>query len=156
MSTKPGSSLLEKYHAFMATRNGPDALSRDSLVLAVVLIVIALFLSGAARTIVLFLGFVALVYCYFRLFSSNTDQRRRENDAYAVSRARLVGKVTAPFKKAGDTGAKAARRAGQQAKDREHRYFACPKCGQEVRVPVGVGKIRVTCPKCGEKFDRKA
>ena len=40
-------------------------------------------------------------------------------------------------------------------KDRQHRYFACPKCRQTVRVPRGKGKISITCPKCREKFIRK-
>jgi len=41
-------------------------------------------------------------------------------------------------------------------KDREHRYFDCPKCRQMVRVPRGKGKISITCPKCREKFVRKS
>ena len=40
-------------------------------------------------------------------------------------------------------------------KDREHRYFSCPKCQQPVRVPRGKGKIAITCPKCREKFIKK-
>lgn len=37
-------------------------------------------------------------------------------------------------------------------KDREHRYFRCPKCGQTVRVPRGRGKINIRCPRCNERF----
>ena len=40
-------------------------------------------------------------------------------------------------------------------KDREHRYFDCPKCRQLVRVPRGKGKIAITCPRCREKFVKK-
>ena len=40
-------------------------------------------------------------------------------------------------------------------KDRQHKYFDCPKCRQPVRVPRGKGKIAITCPKCKEKFIRK-
>ena len=40
-------------------------------------------------------------------------------------------------------------------KDKEHRYFICPKCRQPVRVPKGKGKISITCPKCSEKFIKK-
>ena len=40
-------------------------------------------------------------------------------------------------------------------KDREHRYFDCPKCHQTVRVPKGKGKIAISCPKCREKFVKK-
>ena len=40
-------------------------------------------------------------------------------------------------------------------KDRQHRYFDCPKCHQMVRVPRGKGKISITCPRCREKFVKK-
>ena len=40
-------------------------------------------------------------------------------------------------------------------KDRQHRYYKCPKCRQSVRVPRGKGKISITCPRCREKFIRK-
>jgi len=42
-----------------------------------------------------------------------------------------------------------------QIKDREHRYYDCPRCRQPVRVPRGKGKIAITCPKCREKFVKK-
>ena len=44
-------------------------------------------------------------------------------------------------------GASRARRA-----DRDHRYFVCKKCGAVCRVPVGKGKIIITCPKCGAQI----
>ena len=40
----------------------------------------------------------------------------------------------------------------QKIKDKEHRYYNCPRCHQQVRVPKGKGKISITCPKCREKF----
>ena len=40
-------------------------------------------------------------------------------------------------------------------KDKEHRYYDCPRCRQQVRVPRGKGKIAISCPKCKEKFIRK-
>jgi len=30
---------------------------------------------------------------------------------------------------------------------------ACPSCRQELRVPVGKGRIRITCSACGNKFE---
>ena len=145
-------NFSEKYRNFMAHRNGPDQLSRDVLILALVLIIVSVFLPGAGRTTVLVLGLVAAGYSYFRMFSSKRDERSRENVAYVEKRTRVLGKLGSPFAKAKAAGTKAATRA----KDKEHRYFSCPKCGQQVRVPKGAGKIRVTCPKCGEKFERKA
>lgn len=90
------------------------------------------------------------------MFSTDSSRRGSENAAYLTKRNAVLGKVKAPFQKAAKQGQKAASQAKAQAKDKEHRYFACPKCGQTVRVPKGAGKIRVTCPKCGEKFEKKA
>ena len=35
-------------------------------------------------------------------------------------------------------------------------YYRCPKCGQQLRVPRGRGKISITCPKCGNQFIKKS
>ena len=44
-------------------------------------------------------------------------------------------------------------RGGTRAfKDKEHCYFRCPSCHQQVRVPKGKGHIEIRCPKCGTKF----
>ena len=40
----------------------------------------------------------------------------------------------------------------QKLKDKEHCYYNCPRCRQQVRVPKGKGKIAISCPKCKEKF----
>lgn len=40
----------------------------------------------------------------------------------------------------------------QKLKDKDHRYYNCPRCHQQVRVPKGKGKIAISCPKCKEKF----
>ena len=37
-----------------------------------------------------------------------------------------------------------------------YRYFSCPHCRQQVRVPKGRGKISITCPKCGTQFIKKS
>lgn len=48
------------------------------------------------------------------------------------------------------------RRRGQGRRaDKEHKYFTC-KCGAICRVPVGKGKIVITCPKCGAKIEAKS
>lgn len=167
------SNFQEKYNNFMNRRNGPDQLSRDSLVLGIVLLIIAVLLRDAARTVFTVLGLAAMIYAYWRMFSSKASDRSRENSAYIVKRAEVLGKITGPFKKRGSSSSsntagssktsafkqaaqKAAAQAKAQAADKDHKYFFCPKCGQSVRVPKGAGKIRVTCPKCGEKFEKKA
>ncbi|MEG1066114.1 MAG: hypothetical protein RSD85_01035, partial [Erysipelotrichaceae bacterium] len=42
-------------------------------------------------------------------------------------------------------------------KDRkDYKYFKCPQCKKNVRVPKGHGNITITCPQCGTKFDKKS
>lgn len=145
-----------KFNDFMARRNGPDELMRDSLALSIVLLIVGAFLQDAPRTVLVTLGAALMVYAYFRMFSSDTAARSRENGSYLQRRSAVSSKLKAPFSGAARQGRRAAAQAAEQAKDRDHRYFACPKCGQRIRVPKGAGKIRVTCPKCGEKFEKKA
>ena len=39
--------------------------------------------------------------------------------------------------------------------DREHRYFTCKNCKTICRVPIGKGRIVITCPKCGAQIQAK-
>ena len=36
---------------------------------------------------------------------------------------------------------------------RAYKHVRCGSCRQKVRVPRGKGRLRVTCPKCGTKFE---
>lgn len=156
-------NLSEKYRQFMSRRNGPDQLARDTFILAIVLLVLSLFLGNIFLT----LGVVAIAYSYFRMFSSKRDERARENSAYLQKRHQLAEKlhlsnVKNPFAGMGEASQRAAADAARRsqkmaakAADKEHKYLKCPKCKQEIRVPKGAGKIRITCPKCQEKFEKK-
>ena len=82
---------------------------------------------------------VLMMYILFRMFSKNLPKRREENQKFL----NWFWKA-----KSNAAGAK-ARRA-----DKDHKYFTC-KCGAVCRVPVGKGKIVITCPKCGQKINAK-
>ena len=75
------------------------------------------------------LSYVLMILAIWRSLSRNTYKRYQENRKFLQIVDRL--------------------------KDREHRYFDCPKCRQMVRVPRGKGKISITCPRCREKFVKK-
>ena len=157
------SNFRDKVQQFMARRNGPDQLARDTFILAIVMLVLAAVMPDGARTVFSTLCFAALIYGYFRILSSNVAARSRENQAYLVRRDPIVRKISAPFgglaakfRTAASQGRASAAKAQARRNDKDHRYFACPKCKQAIRVPKGAGKIRVTCPKCGEKFEKKA
>lgn len=35
-------------------------------------------------------------------------------------------------------------------------HLECPECHQHMRVPVGMGRVLVTCPACGNKFESES
>ena len=115
---------------FMAGRYGTDKLNSAILWLGVIVVAIAMFVRIPLPNLLLhMLAYVLMFIALFRTFSRNTYKRYQENRKFLM----LVDRV----------------------KDREHRYFECPRCHQPVRVPRGKGKIAITCPKCKEKFLKK-
>lgn len=87
------------------------------------------------------LGWILLIYALWRMLSKNIWKRYAENRKFL--------EWVQPMKRRWLLMQK-------QTKDKEHRYYLCPKCKQMVRVPKGRGKIEITCPKCKERFDRKS
>ena len=121
---------------FMYGRNGADHLCLATIWTAIALDVIAaIFKMGdAVEGLLGFVSTVLLVVTVFRIFSRRLDKRRAEN-------AWFLQKIWWPIK--GKLG-----KNKQQRADREHKYFTCPNCRAVCRVPVGKGKIVITCPRC--------
>lgn len=116
---------------FMAGRYGTDKLNMYLLGLGLILCLLSMFIPVAMADLLLTVGSYGLMfYALFRCFSRNTYKRYQENRRFLL----LLDRI----------------------KDREHRYFDCPRCHQPVRVPRGKGKIVITCPKCQEKFTKKS
>ncbi len=123
-------NIRNRFRNFMIGRYGNDKLNMAILVVGVICCVLGMFIPVPAVK----LGLTAVSYglmfwAIFRCFSRKTYKRYRENRRYLM----LLDRI----------------------KDRQHRYFECPKCHQPVRVPRGKGKISITCPKCKEKFVKK-
>ena len=126
--------MLDKLSAwmrrFMAGRYGTDQLNMAILGAGLVLCIISMFIRIPQLNLLMTTISYALVFwVVFRTFSRNTYKRYEENRKFRQFFDRL--------------------------KDREHRYYTCPKCHQSVRVPRGKGKIAITCPRCRERFVRK-
>jgi hypothetical protein len=77
----------------------------------------------------------------FRMLSKNLQKRREENQKWVSWWWRIKNK---------NSGAR-ARHA-----DKEHKYFTCKQCKTICRVPVGKGKIVITCPKCAGQIQAKS
>lgn len=117
---------------FMYGRYGVDQLSMT-------LIVIGFIISIFSRTLRIppIISIIIFVLAYFRVFSKNINKRYLENQKFL----KAVSPISTMYKK-----------IKMRIKGRKnYKYFKCKKCRQEIRVPKGKGKIRVTCPKCGEK-----
>ena len=115
---------------FMSGRYGTDRLNMVILCVGVAASVLSAFFQqhwAGRRAWVL--SYALMIWAIFRALSRNTYKRYQENRRFLLIFDRL--------------------------KDRNNRYFNCPKCRQTVRVPRGKGKISITCPRCREKFIRK-
>lgn len=122
----------------MYGRYGGDQLSCFLLVVYVLLTL----LSGLPHLWALsWLALAILVWSFFRMFSRNYNQRRAENARFLT----LAGPALRWLK---------MRRT--ILRDREHRYFRCPNCGQYLRVPRGMGRITINCRSCGVSFEEKS
>lgn len=117
----------DRFRNFMLGRYGSDKLNVVLLVTGIVLMLLGSILGKFAWACVFtLLSYLVLIWCIFRMYSRNIDARRKENAAFL--------------------------NFFNHIKDKEHRYYRCPKCRQTVRVPRGRGKINIRCPKCGEQF----
>lgn len=118
-------------YAFMAGRNGMDALARYALGAGIVLTVLDFLFGGLLLSV---LSFAFLAYALFRCYSRNIGARATEN-------ARFESWLRKPR-------AALARLRGRWARRKDVKYLTCPQCGQSLSVPRGKGTLRVTCPKC--------
>ncbi len=130
-------SLNEKMQRFMEGRNGTDDLSKFLIVVSMVLFFLSLL---AQKTVFYFAAILVLVYAWYRMLSRNFAVRAKENSRYR----HVIEELARVFR------VQKKRFDGR----RDFRFFKCPGCGQEVRVPKGKGHIRITCPKCRTQFDR--
>lgn len=122
---------------FMYGRYGGDQLSVFLLFLYLLLYVLSVLLHS---TILSALSMILALWCVFRMFSKRLDKRRAENAKFLVVAGPAIRWVK-------------LRRTIRR--DKEHRYFKCPNCGQQLRVPRGKGKITVNCRNCGVSFEEK-
>ena len=124
-----GMNIVAAINRFMAGRYGQDRLNITLLVVGCVLCFVQMFVPSGVGFVLTIISETLLILSLFRCFSRNTYKRYNENRKFLL----MIDRI----------------------KDRDHRYYACPKCRQTVRVPKGKGKISITCPKCREKFIKK-
>lgn len=131
------SRLSGRIREMMTGRYGMDEFSKFLLTASAVCLVLSFFFLPRLLFLIALAG---LIYVYVRAFSRDISGRYAENVKF-LEKTEGVRKQLRIQKKRID---------GRK----DFRFFKCPGCGQEVRVPKGKGHIRITCPKCGVQFDR--
>ena len=122
--------LSSGLRSFMAGRYGTDRLNMVILCAGLAASILSSLVRITPLNLIFWLlSYGLMIWAIWRSLSRNTYKRYQENRRYL----RFV----------------------ERLKDREHRYYDCPRCRQPVRVPRGKGKIAITCPKCREKFIKK-
>ncbi len=125
-----GAKLGAGMRNFMVGRYGTDKLNTAILGAGLIACVITMFTKNKLFDLILALiAYGFMFWALSRTFSRNTYKRYQENRKFL----QLMDWI----------------------KDRQHRYYNCPRCRQVVRVPRGKGKIAITCPKCRKKFIKK-
>lgn len=115
---------------FMMGRYGTDKLNMAILGAGITCTFLSMLLPMAGLKLLLTtVSYIFMFLAIFRCLSRNVYKRYEENRKFLL----LL----------------------QKFKDKDHRYYNCPRCHQQVRVPKGKGKISITCPKCREKFIKK-
>lgn len=135
--------MRDKLQNFMSGRYGFDQLYRVLLLSAVVCTLLAAMTSDYPAVGSLFnaVSFVLLAWAIFRVFSRNIEKRYLENLHYLER----VGGVRQRLRM--------SREKLRQRK--EYKFFVCPTCKTNLRVPKGKGKVNITCSKCGNRFQGK-
>lgn len=132
------SQMREKWNLWMVGRNGYDTLNMGVLFLCLVVSVVRLVVPFPLLDM---LGTCLFLFCLYRFHSKELFQRRLENRYFQ----RKIQRVTLKW-----------RDVQKVCRDREHIYFHCPHCKQQLRVPRGKGQIKVTCSSCYHIFYKKS
>lgn len=123
-------------------RNGIDPLSVALLICGFIISFIARFFRFTiAYPILMVIVYVFAGLIIFRIFSRNIPARQRENQVFL----KLWNPILSWF-----------RMRRTISSDKAHKYFRCPNCGEYVRIPKGVGRVRIRCKRCMKEFERKA
>ena len=141
--------MKDKLNRFMQGRYGVDNFARFTLGVAIVLNMgtnlifgTISFVTNAAGGVLDTVGFILIIYTYFRILSRNISARYAENQKYLGYTQKIRSRFT--------------REKNMMEQRKTHHIYTCPGCGQKIRIPRGKGqKVEIECPKCHEKFIKR-
>lgn len=135
--------MKQKIADFMVGRNGADELAIFETRIVWIPLLIALFVRvPVIQQMLWFVMLAIIIHTYTRIFSRNISKRHAENQKFLQYRYQ--------------TAVKWNKKKNRLVQYKTFRFFKCPTCKQEVRVPKGHGKICITCPKCRGEFIRRS
>lgn len=135
--------MKEKFIRFMQGRYGVDAFSKFLVGAGLAVAIFSLFFQRSRIAGVFsILGWICIIYAYFRIFSKNHSKRYTENQEYLKRTARIRNLFY-------------NRKKIMEDRKTNHIY-RCPSCKQKIRVPKGKGKIEICCPKCRMTFVKRS
>lgn len=104
-----------------------------------------------------YIGILLFVLMFARMFSRNIYKRQAENDRFmrGFNRIRNWNYFRKQKKDRTHTHSREERRKNGAGRSPVYCYFYCPSCKQQVRVPAGKGKVKVTCPRCQTSFETR-
>lgn len=133
----------------MYGRHGNDPFSVALLVLYCIFLMISSFTHLWIFSV---LALVSLIFCVFRMLSRNQEQRWKENEWFL----RWWNPVWSWMRGISSRFRSTQNYATMKARDHgTYKYYKCPKCKNKLRVPVGKGKIEITCPVCHTSFIKR-
>lgn len=130
------SNFYLKLRQFMTGRYGADKFNSFLVIAAIVLMVLSWFTVPGFYMLSLLL----VAYAVFRMLSRNVTKRSYENVKYMYYHDKVKGKIS--------------KYKTMWSQRKTHKFFKCPSCRQQVRVPKGRGTIQITCPKCRTVFNK--
>ena len=131
--------LKMRYQQFMIGRYGVDELNVFLLILSFAFVLLSRTFFGNIVFVILY--WVFLILCCLRMYSRNIAKRYEEKEKFL----RIKSKFLSWYR--------IKRDAFRNRKT--HKYFRCKNCRASIRVPRGVGKIKVSCPKCKKEMIKK-
>ena len=127
--------FMKKFSDFMIGRYGVDDFFYFIMFFLIITGFIPFLFNGKIFTII---RLVLFAIAFFRYFSKNISARAKENALFL--------KVFNPVKKE-------CKFLFTRIKNiKQYRYRRCPRCHQQLRLPVKKGKHTLVCPKCNKEF----
>lgn len=132
------SKWQNRLYNFLYGRYGMDELYQFNMVVYLVLFVFNIFFNSM---ILFWIEMIIIVFSFYRLFSKNIKQRKKENQVY-LNIKNSIKKYFELLKR--------------KWKDRNtHMYKKCIHCKTVLRLPLKKGTHTVKCPNCKKRFEVK-